>query len=221
MARHDLEGLLVFMGGVNGSGKSTIASEVGKRPDVTVFHASKMYREHSKMPSEKLDGLSDEGDNDLRLAFWLSNPFSFRGDFGLIESHYVKTMSDGRLHACINPKIAGGIGLFINLVAEPKVILDRIMNAYDGREGHIIEGILGEHLIRKYGRESEINFMHTATGKEVDFIYKDIGIEVKYGNGDYRDLKMDKGYVLTKSSPPAFENGKAIIPISIFLYLLL
>ena len=92
-------GLLTFMGGVNGSGKSTIASEVGKKFDVAIFHASKMYREYSGMPSKKLDGLSDEEDNTLRSAFWRSNPFSFGGDFGLIESHYVKTMSDGKLHA--------------------------------------------------------------------------------------------------------------------------
>lgn len=81
---------------------------------------------------------------------------------------------------------------------------------------HVIEGIVGEHMIRRYG---DIGFATTKTGKEVDFVYKDIGVEVKYGNGDYRDLKMDKGYVLTRNSAPTTMNGKALLPISMFLYL--
>lgn len=85
---------------------------------------------------------------------------------------------------------------------------------------HVIEGIVGEHLIRHAKESDEINFMHTSQGKEIDFLYRDLGIEVKYGTGSFKDLKGSKGYVLTKNDPPAVSGGKATIPISMFLYML-
>jgi len=103
--------------------------------------------------------------------------------------------------------------------------LYRVMKLYstgskdisDAERSHIIEGIVGEHMIRRY---KDIFFMFTSTGKEVDFLYNDIGVEVKYGNGNYRDLHTDKGYVLTRNAAPSFENGRALMPISMFLYLI-
>ncbi|AWS00474.1 AAA family ATPase [Metallosphaera hakonensis JCM 8857 = DSM 7519] len=81
---------------------------------------------------------------------------------------------------------------------------------------HIIEGIVGEHLAREYGR---VGYTFFKGGKEVDFVVGNLGIEVKWGRGDYKDLKMDRGYVLTFDDMELGEN-KAILPVSVFLYLM-
>ncbi|BDC18503.1 ATP-binding protein [Acidianus sp. HS-5] len=81
---------------------------------------------------------------------------------------------------------------------------------------HVIEGIVGEHLAREY---EGVGYTFFKGGKEVDFIVDDVGVEVKFGKGDFRDLRMQKGYILTLDDL-GIEGEKAKIPISIFLYLI-
>jgi len=81
---------------------------------------------------------------------------------------------------------------------------------------HIIEGIVGEHLAREYER---VGYTFFKGGKEIDFIVENLGVEVKWGRGDFRDLKMDKGYILTLDDI-GINGEKAILPVSTFLYLL-
>ncbi|AEE93033.1 AAA+ family ATPase [Acidianus hospitalis W1] len=81
---------------------------------------------------------------------------------------------------------------------------------------HVIEGMVGEHLAREY---EGVGYTFFKNGKEVDFVVNDIGIEVKWGGGNFRDLKMQKGYILTLDDI-GIEGSKAKIPVSIFLYLI-
>jgi hypothetical protein len=50
-------------------------------------------------------------------------------------------------------------------------------------------------------------------------VIDDVGVEVKLGGGEFRDLRMDKGYVLTLDEM-RIEGNKAIMPISMFLYMI-
>ncbi len=81
---------------------------------------------------------------------------------------------------------------------------------------HVIEGIVGEHLAREYER---VGYTFFKGGKEVDFVVSNLGIEVKWGKGNFKDLRLDKGYILTFDSVE-INNEKAILPVSIFLYLM-
>lgn len=79
----------------------------------------------------------------------------------------------------------------------------------------IVEGIVGEHLRREF---KQVGYTFFKNGKEVDFIVNNVGIEVKWGKGNVKDLKVDKGYILTKDDI-GIEGEKALIPVSVFLYL--
>jgi predicted AAA+ superfamily ATPase len=79
----------------------------------------------------------------------------------------------------------------------------------------VVEGIVGEHLAREY----EVGYTFTKSGKEVDFIVRNFGIEVKYGSANYSDLRVNEGYILSLDEIGMREN-KVIMPISIFLYLI-
>ncbi|MFP3205354.1 MAG: ATP-binding protein [Metallosphaera yellowstonensis] len=98
----------------------------------------------------------------------------------------------------------------------------RVMKRYSTGEGiseedvpHVVEGIVGEHLAREYST----GYTFFKGGREVDFVIDDVGVEVKLGGGEFRDLRMDKGYVLTLDEM-RIEGNKAIMPISMFLYMI-
>ncbi len=87
----------------------------------------------------------------------------------------------------------------------------------ENEESKILEGIVGMHL---YNSFNDIYYLETKNGKEVDFVYKNIGIEVKSGNKKINRLHYDKGYLLTGNDLPAMSNDKVSIPVSVFLYLI-
>jgi len=80
----------------------------------------------------------------------------------------------------------------------------------------IVEGIVGEHLAREY---EHTGYTFFKGGKEVDFVINQIGIEVKWGKAKPGDLKLERGYVLSFDTID-FESGKAVLPVSMFLYAL-
>lgn len=82
----------------------------------------------------------------------------------------------------------------------------------------MLEGAVGTALIRKYGEQ--VNYMRTKGGKEVDFIVGKVGVEVKYGTAKPGDLNTDTGYVVTRKSDLLLEEGRLLLPASIFMYLL-
>ena len=100
----------------------------------------------------------------------------------------------------------------------------RVMKRYTKGEGkvedseipHIIEGIVGEHLAREY---ENVGYTFFKGGKEVDFVVKDVGVEVKWGRGSFKDLRVNKGYVLTIDEI-GIEGEKVMLPVSIFLYVM-
>ncbi|AAY81079.1 ATP-binding protein [Sulfolobus acidocaldarius] len=81
----------------------------------------------------------------------------------------------------------------------------------------VVEGIVGEHLAREYGRE--VGYTFTKSGKEVDFVVRNVGVEVKYGSANYNDLRLSEGYILSLDEI-GMKDNKVIMPISIFLYLI-
>ena len=81
----------------------------------------------------------------------------------------------------------------------------------------IVEGVVGVALARNYG---EVYYRINDAGKETDFLYKNLGIEVKYGPGKFGELNNDSGYLLTMDADVLKEGNKVKMPISIFLYLL-
>ncbi len=87
----------------------------------------------------------------------------------------------------------------------------------ENEESKILEGIVGIHLSNSF---NDIYYLETKNGKEVDFVYKNIGIEVKSGNKKINKLHYDKGYLLSRNDMPAMSNDKVSIPISVFLYLI-
>jgi hypothetical protein len=101
----------------------------------------------------------------------------------------------------------------------------RVLSYYTGHQNiidekdkpKVLEGVVGMHLYRKFG---DIFYFATKTGKEVDFIVNDVGVEVKYGNRDLRELNYDRGYLLTRDSIPALMGNRLSLPASLFLYLL-
>lgn len=103
--------------------------------------------------------------------------------------------------------------------------LHRVMSFYAtgikefGRDylPHVVEGVIGEHLSRRY---ESINYSRTASEKEVDFMYRGIGIEVKSGRGNFEDLYCNSGYILNGRNELSFQGKKLIVPISLFLYLI-
>jgi len=77
----------------------------------------------------------------------------------------------------------------------------------------VIEGIVGEHLKRK----GETYFFHSR--KEIDFIIKNTGIEVKYGKAnkkDYPIVNLKNNIILTKNQWKDFDEIKTI-PIPVLL----
>ena len=87
----------------------------------------------------------------------------------------------------------------------------------EGEQAKVIEGVVGNHLFNKF---HEIYYVETKKGKEVDFLYNDTGIEVKYGNKKMNNLYFPKGYLLTRDTLPYLDGDRAAIPLSIFLYLI-
>ncbi|MEM1626856.1 MAG: ATP-binding protein [Sulfolobaceae archaeon] len=100
----------------------------------------------------------------------------------------------------------------------------RVMKRYTKGEGNIeeneiprvIEGVVGEHLAREF---NNVGYTFFKGGREVDFIYENLGVKVKWGRGSFRDLKTEKGYILSLDDFN-IDGEKAIIPVSIFLYLI-
>ena len=79
----------------------------------------------------------------------------------------------------------------------------------------VIEGIVGEHLAREFDK---VGFTFFKGGREVDFVYGGLGIEVKWGSASFRDLRTERGFVLS-TDELRLEGEKAIVPVSVFLYL--
>ncbi len=84
----------------------------------------------------------------------------------------------------------------------------------DSEVTRIIEGIVGEHLAREY---EGTGYTFFKGGREVDFVVNQIGVEVKWGRAEPIDLRLERGYVLSYDTIN-YENGKAVLPVSIFLY---
>ncbi|MCH1771563.1 MULTISPECIES: ATP-binding protein [Metallosphaera] len=78
---------------------------------------------------------------------------------------------------------------------------------------HVIEGIVGEHLSREY---AESLFTFFKDGREVDFLVRGIGIEVKWSER-VRSRPKAPEYVLTMDE---FDEERRLIPVSLFLYLI-
>lgn len=82
----------------------------------------------------------------------------------------------------------------------------------------LVEGIVAEHLIRKFGK-----IFYYYQKKEVDFCIQDVGIEVKWqkkvGKMDFSKTELKNKILLSKDQFEFFGN-EAIIPVSIFLLLL-
>ncbi|MCG3109194.1 hypothetical protein L3N51_01484 [Metallosphaera sp. J1] len=76
----------------------------------------------------------------------------------------------------------------------------------------LIEGVVGEHLAREYG---ESLFTFFKDGREVDFVVKGIGVEVKWSSRVRARSRMP-GYVLTMDE---YDQNQRRIPVSLFLYL--
>ncbi|BCS93329.1 MAG: uncharacterized P-loop NTPase SSO1562 [Metallosphaera javensis (ex Sakai et al. 2022)] len=76
----------------------------------------------------------------------------------------------------------------------------------------LIEGVVGEHLAREYG---ENLFTFFKDGREVDFVVKGIGVEVKWSSRVRARSRMP-GYVLTMDE---YDQNQRRIPVSLFLYL--
>lgn len=79
---------------------------------------------------------------------------------------------------------------------------------------YLTEGVVGEHLKRSFG---EVFFF--SGKKEIDFIVKDAGIEVKYGHASEKDFPRSdlKTKILLSKSDLKTTAEVMIIPISIFL----
>jgi predicted AAA+ superfamily ATPase len=86
----------------------------------------------------------------------------------------------------------------------------------DSEVARIIEGIVGEHLVREY---KDTGYTFFKGGKEVDFVTNQIGVEVKWGRAKPSDLKLERGYILSFDTI-GFEGDKTILPVSMFLYAL-
>jgi hypothetical protein len=81
----------------------------------------------------------------------------------------------------------------------------------------LAEGVVGALLSRKY---DSIYYRVNDAGRETDFFYNNLGIEVKYGPGKFSELNSDSGYLLTMDEEVLKEGNKVKMPVSIFLYLL-
>lgn len=86
----------------------------------------------------------------------------------------------------------------------------------------LVEGIVAEHLIRKFSRT-----FYYSQKKEVDFYVKnhDCGIEVKWqkrvGKNDFPQVEMKNRMVLSKGTFDFFEGERLLIlPVSVFLLML-
>jgi predicted AAA+ superfamily ATPase len=84
----------------------------------------------------------------------------------------------------------------------------------DSEVARIVEGVVGEHLAREY---QGTGYTFFKGGREVDFLVDQIGVEVKWGKAKPGDLKLGRGYVLSYDAI-GFEDSKAILPVSMFLY---
>ncbi|MEM1859862.1 MAG: AAA family ATPase, partial [Metallosphaera sp.] len=72
---------------------------------------------------------------------------------------------------------------------------------------------VGEHLSREY---AESLFTFFKDGREVDFLVRGIGIEVKWSER-VRSRPKAPEYVLTMDE---FDEERRLIPVSLFLYLI-
>jgi len=83
----------------------------------------------------------------------------------------------------------------------------------------IIEGIIGEHLTRVLGR---IFYLIQKRGKEIDFVFDNIGIEVKWQNKinfqDFPKIEIKDKILLTRSNFEYLKKEKFLmLPVCIFL----
>lgn len=82
----------------------------------------------------------------------------------------------------------------------------------------LIEGIVAEHLIRKFGK-----IFYYYQKKEIDFYLENSGIEVKWqkkvNKKDFPDIKLRNKILLSRDQFEFFKDEMIIIPASIFLLL--
>ena len=83
----------------------------------------------------------------------------------------------------------------------------------------VAEGAVGSSLLR---RNEDVYYWSTSAGREVDFIYKNVGVEVKYGSASFSDLNSERGYIVSRENELKIdgEGKKLMLPLSIFLYLI-
>ncbi|MBU4374394.1 MAG: ATP-binding protein [Euryarchaeota archaeon] len=98
-----------------------------------------------------------------------------------------------------------------------RVFYRRFFGTYEvpyERLPHLVEGIVGEHLRRTF---EDVYFF--SGKKEIDFIVKDAGIEVKYGTASERDFPksdMKTKIILSKNE---FKTTKEVMIVPIYIFL--
>lgn len=128
----ELEGeekILAYMGGLNGSGKSTIIKILEPEKEIKVFHGSKMLMEYLGCESYSgLDAIPEKDQIKARIAFFNSPLFSSHTQrIGLIDAHYIQLRGNSKFETSMEDEWTGRIDLFLHVVAKPKLILDRIL----------------------------------------------------------------------------------------------
>lgn len=163
---------LVFLGGLNGSGKTAVTKVMESNPRITVFYGSKMLMEFLGCKSyRELDAMPEKDQITARSRFFNSGLFAdCKTEIALIDFHYILLRGNSRFELSVEEDWAHRIDLFLHIVAEPKLMLERILNDKEDSKRKI------QKFKSDYGDyEKQINFYQEISLKIGSEMVKKLG----------------------------------------------
>lgn len=137
-----MEKNIIFLGGINGSGKSTVAGEVSKRTGLPFFEGSKELMRELELQEEDYIELRKMSEKKKKEAF--ERVFRRISEMSadkkaIITGHFVKVLN-GEITKFSGPWFNFCSDLF-HITSEPRVILDRIKkDEMSGTKHRAVEG---------------------------------------------------------------------------------
>jgi len=149
----------VFFGGINGVGKTTLASEFCSRNKFEHVRASSVLMNSLKVRSQReLEEVPETLKTKLmreELPLLVSSL-----DFAVIDAHYIVCLGNVYDLGSLNEKLAKSLTHLVHLVAEPRVILSRRAKEIEKRARELdiakieldqnVSLLFSEYLAKKY-----------------------------------------------------------------------
>jgi len=154
---------LYYIGGITGSGKTSVSREVAQNtPETVVVYGSKLLMEHFGCRSyDELNSVSDYKQKKGRIEIF-SNLVGTEAKNVLVDGHYVIFIRDGKPARTVDEEWIVNFQALIHLITDPNIILERLLKDVQDFSRRIKNLIESDETVLDRIKRSQENSMDQA-----------------------------------------------------------